>query len=147
MFHDTAPAGAVTSSEHAIRRGDERSLIDISAVQTERELKQKASSNVSDQQRTTPLGTQNPAYVIYTSGSTGKPKGVVVAHSALINKISTLNHYLGISASTRYAASTSISFDPLLEQVLCPICGGGTCVLIPGDISTYGVERMMTQIT
>ncbi len=78
--------------------------------------------------------SQNLAYVIYTSGSTGRPKGVVVEHRALANKICTLNSYLKISGTTCYAAVTSIGFDPLLEQILCPLCAGGTSVIVPDCI-------------
>jgi nonribosomal peptide synthetase DhbF len=72
--------------------------------------------------------------VIYTSGSTGAPKGVVVDHHALTNKVRTLNDFLGVTPETRYAAITSISFDPLLEQLLCPLCAGAPAVLVEDDI-------------
>ncbi|HEY6350224.1 MAG TPA: amino acid adenylation domain-containing protein, partial [Candidatus Angelobacter sp.] len=74
------------------------------------------------------------AYVIYTSGTTGAPKGVAVSHGALANKISTLNEYLGMSPDARFAAMTSLSFDPLLEEVLCPLCAGGAVVIVPDHI-------------
>ncbi|MFL6246339.1 MAG: non-ribosomal peptide synthetase, partial [Thermoanaerobaculia bacterium] len=77
---------------------------------------------------------ENAGYVIYTSGSTGVPKGVVVDHRALANKIATLIAHLGITPATRYAATTSIGFDPLLEQLLVPLCAGATSVLVPDDV-------------
>ncbi|HLJ90625.1 MAG TPA: amino acid adenylation domain-containing protein, partial [Candidatus Angelobacter sp.] len=76
----------------------------------------------------------HPAYVIYTSGTTGRPKGVVVSHASLANKIASLGKYLGITSETRYSVITSLSFDPLLAQVLCPLCFGAACMLVPGHI-------------
>jgi len=80
------------------------------------------------------LSPAHPAYVIYTSGSTGPPKGVAVDHRALAAKISTLVPFLGIHTGTRYAATTSISFDPLLEQILCPLAAGAASVIVPDAV-------------
>jgi amino acid adenylation domain-containing protein/FkbM family methyltransferase/non-ribosomal peptide synthase protein (TIGR01720 family) len=74
------------------------------------------------------------AYVMFTSGSTGVPKGVVVDHAALANKIVTLGEDLGIQPATRYAVISSIGVDPVLEQILVPLCAGGTCVIVPDDV-------------
>lgn len=76
----------------------------------------------------------HPAYVIYTSGSSGQPKGVVMLHSALANKIRGLNEYLAINSHATYAALAGISFDPLLEQLLCPLCAGARCLIVPDNI-------------
>ncbi|HEX7677192.1 MAG TPA: condensation domain-containing protein, partial [Thermoanaerobaculia bacterium] len=74
------------------------------------------------------------AYVMFTSGSTGAPKGVVVDHAALANKIVTFGEDLGIHTATRYAVISSIGVDPLLEQILVPLCAGGTCVIVPDEV-------------
>jgi amino acid adenylation domain-containing protein len=57
-----------------------------------------------------------------------------MSHSALANKISTLIGFLGLSQSMRYAATTSTVFDPLLEQIFCPLCAGGTSVIVPDSV-------------
>ncbi len=57
-------------------------------------------------------------------------------HRALTNKIATLIPYFGVSAMTRYGATTSPGFDPLLEQVFCPLCAGGVAVLVPTTVRT-----------
>src|SRR5258708_31202503 len=74
------------------------------------------------------------AYVIYTSGSTGRPKGVEAGHGALAYKIYTLHRYLGGTAKSIYGSMTSLGFDPVLEQLLCPICAGGTVLIIPDRV-------------
>jgi nonribosomal peptide synthetase DhbF len=76
------------------------------------------------------VAAENSAYIIYTSGSTGRPKGVVVEHRALVNKVLTLTDYLGLTATHYYAATTSIGFDPLLEQIFCPLSRGAACVIV-----------------
>jgi amino acid adenylation domain-containing protein/non-ribosomal peptide synthase protein (TIGR01720 family) len=80
------------------------------------------------------LSPQHPAYAIFTSGSTGTPKGVVVDHSALANKLITLRDFLNVDASTRYAVVSAVSVDPLIEQILVPLCAGATCVVIPDAV-------------
>ena len=86
------------------------------------------------ERRASALRPEHPAYIIYTSGSTGAPKGVVVEHRALAHKLRTLAKFLGVTPATRYAATTSIAFDPLLEQILCPLAAGAACVLVPDAI-------------
>ncbi|KAB2667866.1 MAG: amino acid adenylation domain-containing protein [Verrucomicrobia bacterium] len=89
-----------------------------------------APRNPGAADRPEPLSSGNAAYIVFTSGSTGRPKGVVVAHGALANKVSTLNARFGTGPGSRHAACTSIGFDPLLEQILCPLAAGGTVVIV-----------------
>jgi nonribosomal peptide synthetase DhbF len=143
------PALPVSRATHIIASSAARHLITVSHLaqrsvgvktialdgpETEGLLESARSADPSDSDRAMPLLARHPAYVIYTSGSTGEPNGVVVDHQALANKISMHNEYVGITADTRYAAITSIGFDPLLEQVLSPLCAGGTCVIVPDEI-------------
>jgi thioesterase domain-containing protein len=51
-----------------------------------------------------------------------------------VNKIATLSQYLGVVATTRYAVVSSINFDPLVEQLFCPLCSGAAAVLIAEDM-------------
>ena len=83
---------------------------------------------------TTPLLAHHPAYVLYTSGSSGRPKGVLVPHVALINKLTTLSARLGLDTQTRFGVLTSIGFDPILEQIGCPLLVGGTSVLLSDEV-------------
>lgn len=92
------------------------------------------ATNPTSADRTGILRPQNAAYLIYTSGSTGRPKGVVVSHSAIVNKCGSLVEYLRLTASTRFAATSSLSFDPSLDQVFCPLISGGACVIVPDGV-------------
>ncbi|HEX2077660.1 MAG TPA: amino acid adenylation domain-containing protein [Longimicrobium sp.] len=69
-------------------------------------------------------GPDNLAYVIYTSGSTGRPKGVAVSHRSLNNHL----HAAGpaLTGDAALLASTRITFDASLKQVLGPLIRGGT---------------------
>jgi amino acid adenylation domain-containing protein len=90
---------------------------------------------VSDSCQTAmPRRAGRAAYVMFTSGSSGRPKGVVISHLSLSNKIATLNTFLRVSPDTRYAASTATSFDPIFEQILCPLTAGATCELMSDEV-------------
>jgi amino acid adenylation domain-containing protein/non-ribosomal peptide synthase protein (TIGR01720 family) len=82
---------------------------------------------------------RNAAYIVYTSGSSGWPKGAVVSHGALLNKVYTFAERIGVSTSTRYAVTSAAGFDPLFEQLLCPLARGGTALLV-GDRVRDDVE-------
>src|SRR5262249_59363481 len=76
------------------------------------------------------VGPHTLAYVIYTSGSTGTPKGVAVEHASLANKILALGRAFNVGSSFRSALVISCAFDASIEQMLLPLIGGGTAVVI-----------------
>jgi amino acid adenylation domain-containing protein len=96
----------------------------------------ESPDNPCDAERSQPLRPLNAAYIIYTSGSTGTPKAVVVAHRTIVNKVSTLADHLGLCDRTRFAVMSAITFDPLFDQVFCPLAAGGACVVVPDDVRT-----------
>ncbi|WP_313918941.1 non-ribosomal peptide synthetase [Tahibacter sp.] len=66
-----------------------------------------------------------PAYLIYTSGSTGRPKGVAVPWSAFEAFVAEMSTRLALTPADTLFATSSISFDiSLLELVLPLACGG-----------------------
>src|SRR5262249_19161583 len=77
---------------------------------------------------------RHPAYVIYTSGSTGNPKAVVVEHASLANKMVALAKDFDVGSDFRSASVISSSFDASIEQILLPLIGGGTAVVISDDV-------------
>ena len=90
-----------------------------------------APTNNLDKLQSPKVRKQNTAYVIYTSGSTGLPKGVVVSHEAILNKIATVVAWYKCIDPVRFAVLSSFSFDPSIEQILCPLCSGGVSVIVP----------------
>jgi amino acid adenylation domain-containing protein/non-ribosomal peptide synthase protein (TIGR01720 family) len=74
------------------------------------------------------------AYMIYTSGSTGKPKGVMLPHRGLRAltawHVSELHH----NPDSRHAAHPSFSFDASLDDLICPIAGGGSVHILSEEI-------------
>jgi amino acid adenylation domain-containing protein/non-ribosomal peptide synthase protein (TIGR01720 family) len=134
MLEDAQPASVLAMAEGTSQlTGNHHPLI-LDGQEVIDALARCPTSNPGDRDRTKPLTPQTSAYVLYTSGSTGAPKGVIMPHSAIVNKISTLIGYLDVSRATRFAATTSIVFDPLLEQILCPLCAGGTSVIVPDSV-------------
>lgn len=74
-------------------------------------------------------GASDLAYVIYTSGSTGRPKGVMLEHRSVVNFLLSMHRQPGISASDRFVAVTTLSFDIAGLEIHGPLTVGGTVVL------------------
>ncbi len=77
----------------------------------------------------------NLAYVIYTSGSTGEPKGVCIRHRSLVNLLCSMRRLLGITASDRLLAVTSVSFDIAALELYLPLISGATVVLATREMT------------
>ena len=67
----------------------------------------------------------NAAYVIYTSGSTGRPKGVVIEHHSLTDLASWVAVQFSADELSHVLASTSLSFDFSVFEILAPLASGG----------------------
>jgi len=81
------------------------------------------------------------AYVIYTSGSTGQPKGVCVPHRAVANLLQSMQREPGIGPDDRLAATTTLSFDIAVAELVLPLAAGAEIVLVPRDVAMDG-ERL-----
>ncbi len=74
----------------------------------------------------------SPAYVIFTSGSTGQPKGVIVRHRPVINLISWVNRFVGVTAADRVFFVTSMCFDLSVYDIFGILAAGGSVDIVPG---------------
>lgn len=84
------------------------------------------------------IGHGDPVYLLYTSGSTGTPKGTVLDHGNLWNFFRGMDEAIGISATDRMLALSSISFDISAAELLWPLTRGASTVIAP--------ERMIERL-
>ena len=101
---------------------------------TDSEIKNKITAlnayPVQQHERNAALYPLHIAFLFYTSGTTGQPKGVGVTHENLVHKLQDQIQLWNVDASSRFAFSSSINFDPSLHQMLLPLVAGGTCVVL-----------------
>jgi enterobactin synthetase component F len=74
------------------------------------------------------------AYVLYTSGSTGKPKGVEVTHRNLSNFLQGMREPLGMQASDRFLAVTTMTFDISALEIFFPLTIGACVIMAASDV-------------
>jgi len=79
-------------------------------------------------------------YVIYTSGSTGKPKGAQISHRSLINILWAFIPITRIASGDRMLATTSLSFDPSMLELLMPLIVGAEIVLATREVAADGAR-------
>ena len=80
-----------------------------------------------------PLGNVTPsnlAYVLYTSGTTGRPKGTLIEHRSVVNYLGWVNDCLLDKALDGLLATTKLSFDASLKQLLAPLVRGRSVCLV-----------------
>lgn len=78
------------------------------------------------------------AYIIYTSGSTGRPKGVRVPHACVTNFLCSMHETLQVSASDRFLALTTLTFDISVLELLLPLSIGAHVEMVSRDESRDG---------
>ncbi|MBF4462603.1 MULTISPECIES: non-ribosomal peptide synthetase [unclassified Rathayibacter] len=83
------------------------------------------------------------AYVIFTSGSTGAPKGAMIRHSAIASRMRwQIEDVLGFGADDASLFKAPLSFDISINEVLLPLCAGGT-VVVARDGEEREPERLL----
>ena len=87
-------------------------------------------TDLTDTDRLSPLLPEHPAYVIYTSGSTGRPKGVVITHRSVVALAAWVREQFGLHDLDQVIASTSLSFDVSVFELLCPLLAGGAVEVV-----------------
>jgi len=84
----------------------------------------------------TAVGRDSAAYALYTSGSTGTPKGVVVDHSALAAYLSWVDEVLLGPVDHHLPATSGLTFDASLKQLLGPLLAGREVRILPEETAT-----------
>src|SRR5690606_8600102 len=88
------------------------------------------------------VATESIAYIMYTSGSTGQPKGVKVMHKGLINLIYASGKNLNITAKDKFLSVTTISFDPMVMEMILPLIFGA-CVVFVDDFARRDGQALL----
>ena len=70
------------------------------------------------------------AIVMYTSGSTGRPKGVMIEHGGLTDQVCWIGAEFSAAELSRMLASTSLSFDVSVFEILGTLAWGGTVEVV-----------------
>jgi amino acid adenylation domain-containing protein len=97
------------------------------------EVADQADSNLDN-----PTTPENLAYVIYTSGSTGKPNGVKIAHSAMVNFLTSMQREPGLAADDILLAVTTLSFDIAGLELYLPLTVGARVVIVGREVTVDG---------
>ena len=136
MLADACPALVVTTAAVAGRLpegGPARVLADDLAVRHAGAGGAGAAKVVGGAGGARRARAGHPAYVIYTSGSTGTPKGVVVSQGSVVNLAAWAARTLRTAGLGRVLASTSLSFDVSVFELLAPLLAGG-CIEVTADV-------------
>jgi len=77
---------------------------------------------------------ENLAYILFTSGSTGKPKGVMVSHGNLTSFCKAMDEQISCGPGDTFFATTSISFDISILELLWPLTRGAQVTILPEQL-------------
>ncbi|RLV74306.1 non-ribosomal peptide synthase [Streptomyces rapamycinicus NRRL 5491] len=147
MLHDSDPTLLITTSTLANTLPASTATVPWLLLDTEdthTRLGGHAAGDVSDDERRTPVHPAHPAYVIYTSGSTGMPKGVVVSHANVVDLVAWALDDLGADRLSYVRATTSVTFDVSVFELLIPLTLGGTVELVPDLLSAAADPGLLT---
>ncbi len=103
---------------------------EIKTVSNKQLLSWNQFVSLSDQQVLPVLIDSSIAAILYTSGSTGNPKGVVLSHRNIVAGAESVSKYLNIQQQDKILAVLPFSFDYGLNQLICTIFKGASCVLL-----------------
>ncbi|MCP3138672.1 non-ribosomal peptide synthetase [Pyxidicoccus xibeiensis] len=90
-----------------------------------------------------PARPEHLAYVLYTSGSTGEPKGAELTQRNLVHCFAAFDELYATAPGHVWAASSSLSFDMHLEELLFSLTRGARVVL--RQVGPLGLGRDIVQ--
>ncbi|HEY2576628.1 MAG TPA: amino acid adenylation domain-containing protein, partial [Streptosporangiaceae bacterium] len=125
MLTDTNPVAVLTTAGAGQGLPDGTPQVTLDDPATMAAVSRLGGGDLAGNERPAGLGLSSPAYVIYTSGSTGRPKGVVVEHRSLTDLVSWVSVQFSAAELSRTLASSSLSFDFSVFEILAPLASGG----------------------
>ena len=126
MLADARPVSVVTTSVGAgALPGGGVAQVVLDDRATAAAVAARPGTPVTDAERASRLAAGHPAYVMYTSGSTGTPKGVVVTQGSVAGLAAWAARVFGPHRLGRVLASTSLSFDVSVFEIIVPLLAGG----------------------
>ncbi|HZS21935.1 MAG TPA: amino acid adenylation domain-containing protein, partial [Pseudonocardiaceae bacterium] len=127
---DASPAVVLCAAETADCLPADVTRLVLDDPRVIEEIASCSGVDVSDADRLAVLMPSHAAYAIYTSGSTGIPKAVVVAHQSVVDLVAWAATEFGASGLSRVLASTSLTFDVSVFEIVCPLLVGGSIELV-----------------
>ncbi|MBO4161485.1 non-ribosomal peptide synthetase [Micromonospora antibiotica] len=76
----------------------------------------------------------DPAHILFTSGSTGTPRAVLAAHRSLAHFVDWYAGQFGLGPDDRFAVTSGVAHDPVLRDLLVPLCLGATVHVPPPQV-------------
>ncbi|WP_373514970.1 amino acid adenylation domain-containing protein [Persicitalea sp.] len=131
MLTDSSAQMVITAQKYAGR-------LNISIMEVEVEKALAESSVLTPTEPAVSTGGNDLAYILYTSGSTGRPKGVLIEHHNLVNLLTSMIDWPGITPDDRLLAVTTISFDIAGLELFLPLLVGATLVLADTETTRDG---------
>ena len=131
MLTDSSARMVVTSQKYTGR-------LNVPVIEVEVEKALTESSELKTSELTVSTDGNDLAYILYTSGSTGKPKGVLIEHRNLVNLLTSMMDWPGITPDDRLLAVTTISFDIAGLELFLPLLVGATLVLADTETTRDG---------
>ena len=131
MLTDSSAQMVVTSQKYVGR-------LNLSVIEVEVEMALAESSGLPTNEPTVSTGGDDLAYILYTSGSTGRPKGGLIEHHNVVNLLTSMIDWPGITPDDRLLAVTTISFDIAGLELFLPLLVGATLVLADTETTRDG---------
>ena len=138
MLADTCPVAVLTTAEAGRDLPDGVPQVVLDDPGTVAVMSGLDGADLAGAERLGRLRLSSPAYVIYTSGSTGRPKGVVVEHRSLADLVSWVGVQFSAGELSRSLASTSLSFDFSVFEILAPLAWGGCVEVVRNVLALAG---------